>query len=357
MTTEVPVVLDSPDPLAVAPRRRVRSGLGPRTLGIGAAVALAAGALGLLVPPVVNDLYYMGILVDGLLLSFLAMSIGFLARHLGIITLGQTAFFGGSAYLVCVGTAHWEWSPTKAFVLAVLGGTALALVIGVLVVRASGIGFMMLTLALGQAVYQVVIQDWARPYTGSFDGVAASFGDQKFLGMASFDLMDPGTFWKLGWVSLVAVTYVLWIAGRSRFGLILEGTRENAERMRFSGYNTFVPRLLAFVLSGFVASLGGALFALNAGYISPEVLSFLKDGDGVNAAIIGGLGVLLGPFIGAFLYVYAQSVFNTSGNLYLYTGIAAVLVLCFLPGGLIGTLNSAISRVRDRRRDQKGNAS
>ena len=212
---------------------------------------------------------------------------------------------------------------------------------------------MMLTLALGQAVYQVVLQDWARPYTGSFDGVAANLGDHTFLGLSSFELMDPGTFWKVGWIALVAVTYLLWTAGRSRFGLVLEGTRENTERMRFSGYNTFLPRLAAFVISGLVASVGGALFALNAGYISPEVLSFLKDGDGVIAAIVGGLGVLLGPAFGAFLYVYAQSVFNTSGNLYLYTGLAAILVLCFMPGGILGTLQTFVSRQRRRARDRK----
>jgi branched-chain amino acid transport system permease protein len=347
VTTEAPVLLDAPDPLASSPRGAVQVGLSPRLIGIGIVVALLVAAAGLAVPVVVADFYYMSILLDGLLLSFLALSVGFMARHLGIISLGQTAFYGGAAYAVCIATSEWAWSPLQAFLGAVVAGTLLSLVVGVLVVRASGIGFMMLTLALGQAVYQVVVQDWARPVTGSFDGASAAFDDNTFLGMRAFEMLDPQVFWKVAWVLLVGVTLLLWLAGRSRFGLVLEGTRENTERMRFSGYNTFGPRLGAFVLSGFVASVGGGLFALNAGYVSPEVLSFLKDGDALIAAILGGLGILLGPILGALLYIYAQSVFNTSGNLHLYTGLAAVLVLVFMPGGIFGTLFARIGSWRD----------
>ncbi|WP_028652703.1 branched-chain amino acid ABC transporter permease [Nocardioides halotolerans] len=355
MTVEAPLLL-SDDPLAPTPSRRLKLGISPRGVAIGAVVAVVAAVAGLAVPSIVNDLYWMGILVNGLLLAFMSLSVGFMAKHLGLISLGQTAFFGGSAYLVCIATSSWEWSPYQAVAFAILGTTAMALAMGVLVVRATGIGFMMLTLAMGQAIYQVVIQEWARDTTGSFDGVAANIGDQTFLGMGVSDLLDPTVFWNLGWIVLVAVTYLLWVAGRSRFGVILEGTRENTERMRFSGYNTFLPRLAAFVFSGFVAAVGGALYGLNSGYVSPELLNFLKAGDGIIAAIVGGLGVLLGPFVGAFLYVYAQAEFNNSGNLYLYTGIASVLVLVFLPGGIVGTISTLSRRLWSSRTGRKPQA-
>lgn len=134
---------------------------------------------------------------------------------------------------------------------------------------------------------------------------------------------------------------ILWLFGRSRFGTTLEGIRENEERMRFSGFNTFRPRLAAFVLTGAAASLGGALFALNVGgYISPDILSFGKAGDSLVAALIGGLGgTLVGPVLGTFLFVYAQANFNFGGNIHLLTGVLLIVVLVFAPpGGITGAL-------------------
>ncbi|MEW2571588.1 branched-chain amino acid ABC transporter permease [Streptomyces sp. NPDC047070] len=312
----------------------------------GGAVAAAVLLVGFAVPHLGLDSYYMGLVLSGVILALLSLSIGFLARRLGLISLGHTAFFGGSAYALGIAITHWGWSPMPAALFAFSAGTLLALLMGVLVVRASGMGFLMLTLALGQALYQFSTQAVARPYTGAYDGLQLQLGaDDTFLGMTSPQLMDAGLFWPVAWVALVVSAVALWAAGRSRFGTVLEGIRENEERMRFSGYNTFAPRLAAFVLSGAVASLGGVLFALNAAYVSPEVLSFVKAGDSLIATIVGGMGTLLGPVVGALLYTYAQARFNVSGNLPLYTGGALVLVLLFLPGGVLGGLEALRRRL------------
>lgn len=306
---------------------------------MGALITAVVLAAGLAVPYIVLDRFYISMLFDGLVLAMLALSIGFLARHLGLISLGHTAFFGGAAYVVAMGITHRGWSPLTAALVAVLAGTVLSLLMGLLVVKASGMGFLMLTLALGQALYQLSIQRIAIPYTGAFDGLQISYGSETtFLGLSPREVMNGALFWPVVWSALVIATFVLWIAGRSKFGTVLEGIRENEERMRFSGFNTYWPRVLAFTISGVVASLAGVFFALNAAYVSPEVLSFLKAGDSLIAAIIGGLGVLLGPIVGALLYIVAQSQFNQSGNLHLYMGIALILVLMFLPGGILGGL-------------------
>jgi branched-chain amino acid transport system permease protein len=323
----------------------------------GAAVAVAVLLLGLSVPYLGLDRYSMGLVLNGVILALLALSIGFLARRLGLISLGHTAFFGGAAYTLGIATTHWGWGPMPAALFAFAAGTLLALLMGVLVVRSSGMGFLMLTLALGQALYQFSTQTAARPYTGAYDGLQLRYPDDRtFLGMTAPQLMDAGLFWPVAWVALVVSALVLWAAGRSRFGTVLEGIRENEERMRFSGYNTFGPRLAAFVLSGAVASLGGVLFALNADYVSPEVLSFLKAGDSLIATIVGGTGTLLGPVAGALLYTWAQARFNVSGNLPLYTGAALVLVLVFLPGGVLGGADSLRRRLRrshPRKKDRR----
>jgi branched-chain amino acid transport system permease protein len=312
----------------------------------GLVIAVVLGGLGLLVPYIVLDRHWIGVLFDGLILAMLALSIGFLARHLGLISLGHTAFFGGSAYALGVARVNWDWNWLAASGFGLLVGTVFALIMGLLVVRASGMGFLMLTLALGQALYQWSIQQAAIPLTGAFDGLQLP-QEGTFLGYTTREMQAGGVFWPVVWIPLVLVALVLWLVGRSRFGTVMEGVRENEERMRFSGFNTFRPRLIAFVLSGFVASLAGVLFALNALYVSPDTLGFLQAGNALTAAIIGGLGFLAGPLVGGLLYVIAQSEFNAGGNLQLYMGIVLIVVLMFLPGGLVG---GAAKLFRRRRR-------
>lgn len=346
MTTTAPaddITGDMVEP-AVPKRRPGRLLIG---LGVGIAVLLA----GLAVPYVITGTYGMSLVLDATILSMMALGIGFLARHLGMISLGHGAFFGASAYAVGVATTNWGWSPTTSVGFAILFGTALALVMGVLVVRASGFGFLMLTLALSQALYQLNVQVSARPLTGAHDGKLLSYdADMTFLGLTQADVMNPGLFWPFAWCGLVVSGIILWLVGRSKFGTTLEGIRENEERMRFSGYNTFLPRLAAFVLSGAVASLGGALFAINSGYISPDILGFTQAGDSLIAALIGGFGLLIGPVLGTFLFVYAQANFNFGGNLHLFTGMTLIVVLVFMPGGITGALQKLYRRVRGKDR-------
>jgi branched-chain amino acid transport system permease protein len=210
-------------------------------------------------------------------------------------------------------------------------------------------GFLMLTLAFGQAMYQLSIQTSVRDVTGAFDGLAVTWGvDDTFLGMTQAEVGAADTFWPLAWTALVVVACALWLIGRSRFGVVLEAIRENEERARFSGYNTFLPRLTAFTISGLCASLAGALFALKASYVSPDVLSFVLAGDSLIAAIVGGFTVLLGPLVGAIGYIYAQGEFAESGNLQLYTGLAMIIAVVFLPGGITGSALVLYRKVRGR---------
>lgn len=343
-------VIETDDQIAPRPATsrgaRLRGGLAVG-LGIGVLVALA----GQVVPYVVRDTYQMSLLLNAAILSLTALGIGFLARHLGVISLGHGAFFGAAAYAVGIGTTNWGWSPATAVGFGILVGTGFALLMGVMVVRASGFGFLMLTLALSQALYALSVQTSARPLTGAYDGKLLSYDSSStFLGMSQAEVMNPGLFWPVVWIALTVCATLLWLVGRSRFGTTLEGIRENEERMRFSGFDTFLPRLLAFVLSGAVASVGGALFAINAGYISPDILGFGKAGDTLIAALIGGFGLLAGPVVGTFLFTYAQARFNFGGNLPLFTGVALVVALVFIPGGITSGLQKLARRLRKARR-------
>lgn len=324
------------------PAKRSTSGKALLLVSVVAALVLLAG---LAVPLILTNRYYMGLTLAAVILSFHALSVGFLARHLGLISLGHTAFFGGAAYCVGIAMTHWGWSPLAAAVFGFVVATAAAVPMGALIMRSSGMVFLMLTLALGQALYTISIQPVSREITGAHDGLQMQAADgANFLGIDFYDLLVPSSFWPIAWVALIVVIYVLWLVGRSRFGSLLEGVRENEERMRFSGIGTFGPRLVAFTISGAVAALGGVLFSLNAHYVSPELLSFLEAGDALVSAIVGGLGVLLGPVLGAFIYVFGQSFLNFGGNLQLFMGALLVIVLVFFRGGIAGVIQSLYAK-------------
>jgi len=330
-------ILDAPAPV----------GLSRPTLIRGVVITVVVLLLGFLVPSFISDPYYMNIAADGVVLGILAIGIGFLAHRSGLISLGHTAFYGGAAYGVAIAMAEWGWAPLQAAVFAVIAGTLLAVAIGALAIKTPGMGFLMLTLAFAQAIYQLSILTSVRSVTGAFDGLAIAFtADQSFLGMDQAQLGAADTFWPLAWTALVLITFGLWILGRSRFGTVLEAIRENEERARFSGFNTYLPRLAAFTVSGFCASVAGVLFALKASFVSPDVLSFVTAGDALIAAIVGGFAVLAGPIVGAVLYIYAQGQFGDTGNLQLYTGAALIIVLIFLPGGITGFGVSLFHRLR-----------
>ncbi|WP_324909363.1 branched-chain amino acid ABC transporter permease [Baekduia sp.] len=348
------------DDPAVAPPRgdgapgrregRVAVGLERRAVLRALAVAVVILVAGLFVPDLITSSYYMGVAADGVVLGIMAAGIGFLAHRSGLISLGHTAFYGGSAYGVAIFTTHWGWSPTTAAVVAVIGGTLLAVAIGSLVIRITGFGFLMLTLAFGQALYALSTLTSLRDVTGAFDGISVVFSgeSQKVAGLTQAQLGAPDTFWPLAWVCLVLVVLGLWLVGRSRFGVTLEAIRENEERARFSGYNTYLPRLGAFAISGFCASIAGVLFALKASYVSPDVLGFQLAGDSLVATIVGGFTILIGPVVGALLYIYAQGRFGDTGNLELYMGLALIVVVIFLPGGVVGFVTDRVVRLRAR---------
>jgi branched-chain amino acid transport system permease protein len=343
------------DPSALVPPAPVEGGLDRRTVLRGLGIAVLCLVVGLFVPEVITSEYSMGIATDGVVLGILALSIGFLAHRSGLISLGHTAFYGASAYGLAIATTNWDWSPMQAIVFGVVGGTVLGAVIGAFVVRTPGVPFLVLTLAIGQALHQLVVQDSVRETTGAYDGLAVTWGaDDKVAGLAQGEIGTASSFWPLAWVSLIVVLVILWLVGRSRFGRVLEAIRENEERARFSGFNTYVPRLIAFTLSAAIASLAGALFALKASFVSPDTLSFVTAGDSLIAAIVGGFATLIGPLVGGILYIYAQGELSDSGNLQLFTGIALVVAVVFLRGGVVGFLTDAGRKVRGRITTRKG---
>lgn len=312
------------------------------------AVALCV-VLGCFLPMVVKSSFHLGLLINGIVLGVAAVGIGFLMHQCGLVMFGVAAFMGLPAYLLGIALMRFGLGTGTAVLVALAGSTLFAAAVGALVVRARPLPFAMLTLALAQMLKSVATLQVMRPLTGGEDGLSMTLNG-SFLGFTQTQLSKPASFWLLAWLALCAVMLLAWLAGRSRFGQVLRATQANEERMRFSGFDTYWPRLAAFTLACFIVSISGLLAALSSAFASPELLDFATGGNALVAMLVGGAATVGGPLLGALLYVGGQDAFGATGHLELLTGIAVVLVIAAFPQGAMGFLRQIAARLSQRQR-------
>lgn len=330
------------DGAALASPAKLRIGLGGQLGRWWWPVAVIAG---LFIPRLFADGFALGLLLNGVILGIAAVGIGFLLHQCGLVMFGVAAFVGLPAYLCGIGAAQFGLGIQGAILFALAGTAVFALLVGAMVVRARPLPFAMLTLALAQMLKSAASLQALRPLTGGEDGLPMVFGG-KFLGMAAADLARPGTFWPIAWIALCAVLTLAWWASRSRFGQVLRATQANEERMRFSGFDTYKPRLAAFVLASFMVSISGVLLAMHTAFASPDLLDFGTGGHALVAMLVGGSGTAWGPLLGALLYTWGQDAFGATGHLELLTGLAMVVVISTFPSGAAGFLLGLWKRLR-----------
>jgi branched-chain amino acid transport system permease protein len=324
---------------------------GKRVRALGQVLRTRAGLLfvlmavvGCFLPQVLKSPYYLGLLINGLVLAVAAVGIGFLMHQCGFVMFGVAAFMGLPAYLLGIASNQLGLQLHAAVLFALVGSTLFALATGALVVRARPLPFAMLTLALAQMLRSASMLRPLRPLTGGDDGLTMQFNG-SFLGLTQAELGKPATFWLLAWLGLCFVLALAWLAANSRFGRVLRATQANEERMRFSGFDTYVPRLKAFVLASFMVSIAGVLMGLNAAYVSPEALDFATGGHALVAMLIGGAASVSGPVLGALLYTWGQDAFGATGYLELLTGVAVVVMIAAFPQGAMGFVLQTVRRL------------
>ncbi|WP_213956894.1 branched-chain amino acid ABC transporter permease [Variovorax sp. dw_954] len=317
---------------------------GARALLKPALIVAALVVLGLFVPMVLKSTFYLGLLINAIVLGIAAVAIGFLAHQSGLMMFGAAAFTGSATYLFAIAVTQFRWNAMTAAVLTLVAATALSALIGALVVRARPLPFAMLTLALAQMLRSMVMITDFRPVTGGDDGLALTFSG-TFFGLTQAQLAKPGLFWPVAWLALCAVMLLAWGVGQSRTGRVLRAIRANEERMRFSGFNTYLPRVFAFTLAGFIAAVSGLLTALHTAFASPELLDFVTGGHALVSTLVGGVATVSGPVLGALLYVIGQDQFGATGHLELLTGLAVVLVIVAFPEGTMGFARNMIARL------------
>jgi branched-chain amino acid transport system permease protein len=313
-----------PDTLVAAALHRGRQNPVKMT-GVWVAIML----LGLAMPYVLG-LYNLQLAVQGATLAILAMSVGWLLRQTGQLSFGHAAFYGIAGYTAAI-VGGGTGVPTEvALLFGVLAATVSSLVIGFFIVRLPGIAFSMVTLAIGMLVWVASTQ--LRSLTNGFDGMPVPF-EGTFLGQEASMFTHPVTAWPFVWVSVMVVAALLWLVSRSVFGRRLTAIRENQDRARFIGHSTYMPRVIAFTISGTVAGLAGAIAVLNLGFISPEQLYWDKSGLPLIVAIIGGVSSVAGPVVGAMIFTFLQAALAGSSQYQIIIGIVMMFVVIVAPGG------------------------
>jgi branched-chain amino acid transport system permease protein len=302
----------------------------------------------LLAAPFVLSMYGVIILTEILTMSLFAMSFNLLFGYTGLLSFGQAAFFGAGGYFAVLTLIHGPPSLWAALAAALLGAALLALVIGWFCVRLDEIYFAILTLGFGMMLFTVA-HNW-RSVTGGSDGLGSfTLPELSLLGLP-LTLFNPKHFYFL--VLFVFVLGVLLLMGvvRSPFGLLLKATRENSNRVAFVGANVRAVRLLAFVIAGALAGVGGALFALFNRIASPEMLHWAFSGKAVLMTILGGSGVFLGPAVGAAIFFVLEHVITAfTTNWMIFLGAILVMLVLLFPKGVLGSALDLAGRPRKGR--------
>lgn len=307
----------------------------------GRPVLLAAGLLAALALPWV---IYPPVAMDMICWGLFAVAVDILLGFTGLLSFGHAAFWGTSAYLTGLIALH----SGLPFPAAVLGGAlaaaVLAVPIGWLSVRRTGIYFAMVTLAFAQMIYFVANQ-W-RGLTGGENGLQGIPRD--FFGV---DLSDPFFFYYAGLPIVLFGMWFAWRVVRSPFGRVLVAVRDNPARARALGYPVDRYKLLAFVLSAGLAGLAGGLFAIGHGFVSLEEVYWTTSGQAVMMVVLGGIGTLWGGVLGAALIVELNDYLATAGfeETGIVTGTVFVLTVLIFRRGIWGTaVRLAGGRLRRR---------
>jgi len=354
--------------------------------------------------------FYEGLVVRIIIWGLFAVALDFVMGYTGLVSLGHALFWGIGAYASGSILMNVSQSAFVALAVALLLGAVAAWIVGYLSIRVHGVYFAMITLAFGELFHSMVfrLDNWAVGFCSTVPvcdpetvrGVQLTGGSEGLFGFSAYygiggigfnldevgifigDIVISGSslFYYIALAALVVSFFIMRRILKSPFGAVLKAIRENETRVQFLGYNPTVYKRRAFVISGVFATLAGVLFALDTGFVSPEAAEWLKSGEVLTMVILGGLGTLYGPIIGAFAFFGLEEAIQ-SGVIFepilavlgvvgldqyfpdltrrwrLGVGIAFVLFVIFLPRGLVSVPAKVEPHVPDWLRPTRARAS
>jgi branched-chain amino acid transport system permease protein len=305
---------------------------------------LAAGCLVLaLVPPVAaltNQPFYLDLFRRMMIFAIAAVSLDLILGYGGMVSFGHAAYLGIGAYAVGIPAYHGIENGPLQWALAVGVSAAVALVIGAISLRTSGVAFIMITLAFAQMLYYLGIS--LETYGG--DNGMRLVSRSRFGGL--IDLRQPAVFYYV----VLAILIALLALGRrlvdSRFGMVIRAAKSNEPRARAIGFSPFRYKLTAFAIAGGAGGLAGALLANQTEYLTPDFMHWTRSGEIMFMVILGGRGTLFGPVVGAVALLLLEDVLSAlTEHWQIILGPILVLVVLFAKRGLYGLLAGA--EVRD----------
>jgi branched-chain amino acid transport system permease protein len=282
--------------------------------------------------------YHHGVLARVMVLAVFAMGYNLLFGYTGLLSLGHAMFFSAGLYGAGLTIADLGFGVFTGFAAGLAAGALLALVIGLLALRTTGVAFMIVTMMFAQVFYLSILY-FAR-WTGGDEGfLLAQSVRQLNIGDLHFELSDPTTRYMTAFLLFSVTLIATLLIVRSAHGRVLIAIRENEERTRLLGYDVFANKLVAVVTSGVVCSAAGAAYAILFGYVGSTFASVQYSILPLLWVLLGGAATTLGPILGTLFMYYVVDITSAFTSAYLLiVGAALILIVLFFPKGLLGTL-------------------
>lgn len=295
---------------------------------------LAGGlAVLVLVPPiaaVLDEPYYLTLFARVMIFAIAAVSLDLILGYGGMVSFGHAVYLGIGGYAVAILSFYGIDNGFLQFAVAVAASASIALVIGAICLRTTGVYFIMITLAFTQMIFFLGIS--IEEYGGD-DGLNTN--RSEFI--AAMDLNDDTVLYYFILAVMIFCVYVTRRIVRSRFGMVVQGARSNEQRMQAIGFPTFRYKLTAFVIAGTMCGVAGALLANLTEFVTPEYMTWFRSGEIMVMVLMGGMGTLFGPLFGAAAFLLLEEVLSSlTENWMIIFGPLLVILVLFARKGIYG---------------------
>lgn len=306
---------------------------------------LMIALVALILFPLFGSSFYVGLVTRIIIIAIFAMSLDLLIGYTGLVSFGHAAFFGIGGYALAIvfqdaSVIHlWQALP-----LSLLAAALAALVVGWVSIRTSGIYFIMITLALSQMFFYYFFES---PRYGGDDGIFLFLKPVLMVGSEDIlNLEHENNFYYFALSCLVLGYLFLKMILQAPFGKVIKAIKANEHRVRALGYATNGYKLVSFVIAGTLAGLAGFLEGAHTGYINPAYMSWHESGLCIAIVVLGGIGTLYGPIVGAFIIVLLQNFLpELTEHWQLLLGGIVIAVVLFLPRGATSLFSRGLSIV------------
>ena len=279
-----------------------------------------------------------------MIFSVFAISIDILTGYIGLLAIGQSAFFGFGAYTCgyCLTKLHWDFVPSVLMGLLLAG--LLSLVFGLITIKTWDNTFFMITIALVQLIWGIAYK--ATTITGGENGMSG-IKRPKFFGI---NFSNSVNFYYLLFIVMVLVIIVAYRFVNSPFGLTVHGIRESRKRMRSLGYNIYAHKLITYVFAGLLSGLAGIMYCLFNRFVSHSDINTMASSTAFLMTLLGGAGSLVGAMIGATIIIILKNVISSMTDRWtMVMGVLYILVVMLSPGGVVGTYRNLVGKIHKKR--------